>query len=261
MKLILAMLAIMAHAHGEALSFIGLCSDTWDCNKTIASFGTRPVTIGWLEESFSRGCVCADKIAQLPQRKTFRVHLANGPCLRNQRCGRHDVFYNHTIASANRAVRHPRSRVMRRFEALLQRVSVRFAGTKRLRCYVSPVLESDLNERARKVLLARVSVVLPTCLLVDNPVRGACVTGTVCERHGRDPGLFRPCIADLDGTEAKTNVDLQRFRAETSQCKLRFYWTSWMNCNQASWVLPDKRQCNVTKQRLNAARRNAWKLL
>lgn len=267
MKVILVLLAFMTAAQAQGLSYIGLCNKTWPCDETLKSWrGQKTVVTGWLEDSFGKACPCADKILQTKKPKIIRVHLANGPCLRNDRCRRGDVFFGYTIASANRAAKNPESRLRKRLDRLAVRLRHRLEASKgSLTCYVSPCLECDLNGPARKALLDSVSHTVPSCVLVDNPLRASCLRGTVCERHGISPALKRPCISDLDGTEAKSKVDLKAFYRNTRECDIRFYWSAWMNCNPIGYtprfVDPSARDCSHPVYKFKDAGRIAWKWL
>lgn len=262
MRILIVLLAFMASAQAQGTSYIGLCNKTWNCEKTLATWRGKPIITGWLEDSFGSTCECADTILQQKKRKTIRVHLANGPCLRNKRCERHDVFYGYTIASANRAAKIPTSRLRKRLDILATRLKQRIEKSKgSLTCYVSPCLECDLNGPARKALISAVSATLPGCIIVDNPLRSSCIGGTVCERHGTNPTLRSPCIADMDGTEANSVIDLKRFYNKTKQCDVRFYWSSWMNCNSGSWQTPTSRDCSHSIYKFAKAGRIAWNLL
>jgi hypothetical protein len=262
MRVLIVLLAFIATAQAQGTSYIGLCSKSWPCDKTLATWQGKPINVGWLEDSFGSRCECANTILEQDKPKTIRVHLANGPCLRNKRCERHDVFYGYTIASANRAAKIPSLRLRRRLDVLAKRLKQRIEQSKgSLTCYVSPCLECDLNASSRKALITAVSAVLPSCVMVDNPLKSSCITGTICERHGFNPSLKRPCIADLDGAEAKSVLDLRTFYANTKQCDVQFYWTAWMNCNSGSWQPPSSRNCSHSIYKFTKAGKIAWKLL
>jgi hypothetical protein len=261
MRSILLLLAFMATAEAQ-VSYLGLCNKTWNCQATVSSFGTGPIVTGWLENSFGSKCECANRLLQTANQKVIRVHLINSPCMRNKRCQRHDVLYGHTRASASRALANPRSPTFRRFEQVVARFKRRLSMSKgELQCYVSPCLECDLNGRARKTMLDAVHAALPSCVLVDNPHGQSCLPGYVCEGHGTSPNLSRPCIADNDGAEFKSLLDLKRYAHKTKDCDIRFYWSAWMNCNFGGFIPPTERICRTSFKQLNQARRTAWSLL
>jgi len=272
MRILLLLLVFMATAEAQGISYIGLCNNTWDCDKVIQTWGNKPIVTGWLEESFGDKCECGKRILRSTKEKTLRIHLINSPCMRNKRCDKSDVLYKQSIASANRKMVKPRSDVRRKFNRVLLRFKRRLESAKgSMTCYVSPCLECDLYGPARKTMLAAVSAHLPNCVLVDNPLKGHCIEGTVCERHGIDPKLSRPCIADLDGMEAESLFDLKRYYRNTKECDLRFYWSSWMNCSgvkefdasnpTSRFISPSKRRCNSSVFNFKEAGRIAWKYL
>ena len=89
MKRLLILLFFPLVVEAQGISYLGLCHKTWECRKTLQSFANRKeILVGWLEGSFGSECACGDKILASPRPKIIRIHLANGPCLRNRRCGR-----------------------------------------------------------------------------------------------------------------------------------------------------------------------------
>lgn len=255
----------------QGVSYIGLCNRTWDCDNVMRTWDGKPIITGWLEESFGARCECGKRILRSNKEKILRIHLINSPCMRNNRCEPSDVLYKQSAASASRKMLKPRSDVRRKFQRAVERFKRRIAASKGpLTCYVSPCLECDLYGPARKAMLDIVSVAVPACVLVDNPLKGSCIKGTVCERHGSNPGLSSPCIADLDGEELSKPVDIRRFYRNTRQCDLRFYWSSWMNCNgvkdtsrnmSPSFTPPSERRCSSSVFKTKEAGSIAWKLL
>ena len=237
----------VASAQSPGLSYLAMCNPTWECGQSIAAFkGVKTIRTGWLEGSFGNACKCADALLRDKRPKEVRIHLANGPCMRNRRCGRHEVFHGYTVASANRAIKRGDKKIIDRFQRVTQRVIERLAKSRGpLTCYVSPVLESDNDIEARKILHRLAGAYLPNCTLVDNPLRGKCLRGAVCERHGPTPGLAAPCIADLDGSSARTN-SVASFMGATRDCDMSLIWTPELNCNEEGstrFVDPSKRNC------------------
>jgi hypothetical protein len=259
MRTLLVLLAMMFRADAESLSYLGLCNKTWDCRTTLAGFGQKTIITGWLEGSFGHACECADRILRSKKDKIIRVHLSNGPCMRNNRCQRHDVFWGYTVASANRAVKHETSRLRKKFYQAVIRFKRRLEQSRgALMCYVSPCLECDLGPN-RKILFGVVRDLLPNCVLVDNPHKHKCIKGTTCEKHGFDTAVSRPCLYDLDGSTVTDPKVLDRIAAETKECDVRFFWQPWMNCNESStFIPPSLRQCNVSKNKINKAKELSW---
>lgn len=245
----LALLVLVPSVCFAAPSFLGICHPKYDCKgvqKLYDAHGT--IILSWLENTFGSQCKCVDELLRSPKPKVIRAHLINSPCMRNKRCGRYEVLYKETAASASRKVIKADKRMMRKINKSVQIFKQRLAQSKgELTCYVSPCLECDLNGKARRILANLVSAAVPSCVLVDSPHKHRCLSRTVCEYHGDSVGSVRPCITDLDGTDG-TKVDIKKWLAKGKDCDLRFYWEPWMNCNTANpsqFIDPRKRGCGT----------------
>lgn len=245
---ILLILFVSVHAHA-APSFLGMCHKNWNCDATISVYdGQESIVTGWLENTFNRNCECADRLLSDPRKKVVRVHLINSPCMRNKRCGRYEVLYNETAASASRKVMRGDARFMAKFNRVVETTKRRLEQTSgELECYISPCLECDLYEKPRRILADIVSAALPMCRIVDNPYRRRCLTNYICEKHGDNPRLTQPCVVDLDGIDGAT-IDVQRFVERYRHCVLQFYWQPWMNCINGEFIDPRKRSCNYSSK-------------
>jgi hypothetical protein len=249
MRVLITILLVSLYAPQAAAapSYLAMCHKDWNCKATLQTLAAQDAVVtGWIENTFNAKCPCGDKVLKLPNPKVIRVHLMNSPCMRNRRCGRYEVLYGYSKASASRAVHIRGSRLNRRFNAVLDRFKRRLATAQApVQCYLSPCLECDLDGPARRALFNRVSIALPSCILVDNPYRQRCLRGFVCERHGHDVPEFKPCITDMDGLDG-TTVSVRRWVANSQQCAIRYYWEPWMNCNTGigdTFVDPRKREC------------------
>ena len=141
--LILALVTTCSQASAApALSYLGLCQKSWPCEKSLSAFkGQSVIRTGWLERTFGSKCPCAERLLNDRRPKEIRVHLSNGPCLRNKRCGPYEVFYGETIATANRKVKAGDKKLLDKFVAVAKQLDGRLAKSKgELTCYVSPML-------------------------------------------------------------------------------------------------------------------------
>lgn len=233
-------------AQDVGLSYLAMCHPSWPCKRSLDVYKPHATIVtGWLEQTFAQDCHCADRLLALPKPKVVRVHIANGACLRNQRCGQYEIFAGETIASANRKVARGDRRLLSRYTRVVKRLRERLSRAGEVTCYVSPCLECDLNERARKVLHNITSDLLPSCRLVDSVYGRPCLRDAVCEKHGAAPRVPRPCITDTDGVRAE-DIDMQRFLRVSRGCALAYVWSSGFNClnhHQAKFVDPRKRDC------------------
>ena len=244
--LVLFSLVLSFTANAQAPSLLALCHRGFNCNAAISLYdGQQTIISGWLENTFADNCKCADRLLQDSRPKIVRVHIANGPCLRNKRCGRYEIFAGQTIASANRAFSRNKGITVDRFKRVVNRTAARLSKAKNLTCNISPCLECDLNEKARRNMASIVSAAMPTCNIVDNPLSQRCLPGTICEKHGVNPKLSKPCIVDLDGIDGAT-INLKEWVARYKHCDLSYYWEPWMNCIKGNFVDPRSRSCKYS---------------
>lgn len=255
MRLLILLFALIGTAHAQGASYLGLCHKDFDCKAVERTWLNQTViTTGWLENTFGESCKCADELLQSDKTKVIRVHLVNSPCMRNRRCGRYEVFSGENTTSVTRKLYKQDPTFMAKFNKVVHRFKQRLEQAKGVvACYVSPCLECDLNVRARKKLLNLVHAAVPNCVLVDSPLRGACVPGTVCERHGESPVVTGKCITDLDGADG-SRIDLAKFVKLSKSCDISYYWEPWMNCIRGSFVDPRKRNCKYDRSYFDRTR-------
>lgn len=249
LTLILALVSTCSLSSADTIapSYLAICQKTWPCAESLSVFdGQREIRTGWLMQTFADNCPCARKVLHDPRPKVIRIHLANSACLRNGRCGRYEVFAGETVASATKKIIAQDKVLLSKFRRVTRRTKRLLNEAKgSLQCYISPCLECDLNERARKILGSITHVLLPNCNLVDSVVHRPCLRGYICEKHGPLPSLNTPCISDLDGSDFEVE-DTEGFLQSTSQCLLRFVWGLPMNCNKNftdPFIDPRKRIC------------------
>lgn len=249
----LILLPIIAHGESNVgVSYLGICNKTWKCDASLKALdGQKTLRVGWLAQSFGDECPCADRLLSDPRPKVVRIHLANSTCFRERGrvCGRQEVFHGETVRSADRKVRELDPRLMSRFNYVAARARKLLQNRKNLKCYVSPCLECNLSMDARRTLIARTRRFLPQCEVVDNPADGPCLPGVLCEKHGDEASLRKPCGADLDGDDfADVNVDA--FKAKFRECDYALIWGRRMNCLRGGgFVDPRKRDCSAVPDR------------
>lgn len=242
-----ALFAGTASAENVGLSYLGICNPTWPCESSLNAFRhSDTIRTGWIEQTFGRACPCADKLLQDKRPKEIRVHIANGPCMRNRRCSGGEVFHGFTVASANRDLRRPDSTIAKRFEKIVQRLKDRLEKARgALVCYVSPVLEADIGEKQRLALHRIAGAYLPHCTLVDSPHKRPCLPNTVCETHGDGAPARTPCITDLDGVSAY-DTHLPSYLRKAAKCDIAYLWAHGFNCNEQGASFsgpPSRRNC------------------
>lgn len=232
-----------------ALSYLGLCQNTWPCSASLKPFNGLPVIrTGWLEQTFGEDCKCADRLLSDPREKVIRVHLTNSACLRNKRCGKYEVFGGETVKSATQKVIQRDRKLLRKYRKVVYRFRARLKASQGgVTCYVSPCLECDLNEPARRVLRSITNRYLPQCSHVDSVLYRPCLQGSICEKHGERPKLRSPCISDLDGIPLE-EASMRTFLSASRECDLKYIWTNRFNCNAPNthkFIDPRERDCSV----------------
>ena len=161
----------------------------------------------------------------------YRVHLINGPGLRNGVAAQNEITYGYNVSSFNSAVvaRNPRiiNYVKRRtiiYKNLQEKefVDIKFA--------VSPMLEHNLSTAAYRVLADTVKSVWPSIQLVNNKLEGDGETylGSWREHHGQNP-RDNVQISSLDGEDG-TDINVPKWLQETAAEKYTFMWSRSYNC-------------------------------
>jgi hypothetical protein len=215
------------------LSVIGLLSPHYQCDEVVRAFGEAPIVFGYLERTFGDDRRCLDRLLDHPRFAAVRVHLFNGPCVRNRRCGAYEVLAGETAESLDRKLASGDSALLGKLRAEMERVKAALAPHVRQgkRYAMSGILEHDVKSAtgARRVMDMARAVFGPLGFrMVNNPHTGAAEVGQrITERHGDRPSLAAPCIADLDGTEvSRFDEYANRYR----HCAMVLGWNNEMNC-------------------------------
>ena len=225
----------------EGESLLGLCHQRFPCKKAQAILSKEgPLVFGWLDGTFNNSatnedkCPCGSELLGDKRSKIVRVHIINGPGLRNRRLQRHELGYGFTISTLDREIlKYPSanqdSQFLQNFRLRLRAVAdqIKTAGGS-ITCYISPCLECDLTDESRKKLLEIAAEEIPACQLVDNPLKKSCLPGYICETHQVKKSKPAPCIADMDGVDQR-DVDLAVWRELHKHCLLMFKWQDWYN--------------------------------
>lgn len=214
------------------LSLIGLTSPHYDCDDVVAAFGRAPIVFGYLERTFGDDRRCLNRLLDHPQFAGVRVHIINGPCVRNRRCDRNEIVYGETIASLDRKLDQGDRALLDKIRAEMVRVRNALGPHLRdgKRYLVSPILEHDVRSARgmrRLVDMAR-SVFGSRFRVVNNPVSGATDVGAdYREWHGDRPAARAPCLVDPDGSDVS---DFGAYADRYAGCRMILGWNSQMNC-------------------------------
>ncbi len=245
----------------EGESFLGLCHQRFPCERAKSLLGNQSVlAFGWLDGAFNdssdkqQQCPCGTELLNDRREKVVRVHIINGPGLRNRRLQRHELGYGFTITSLDQEVLRGLSeetptKFIQQYRARLKKVAAQIKEAKgKISCYLSPCLECDLSEASRAKLLDIAREEVPECKLVDNPLNKSCIPGYICETHQATQSKPAPCIADMDGVD-QSEIDYQKWSEVHQHCLIRFKWQKWYNLlnisaennavgKNVSWIAP-----------------------
>ncbi len=234
----------LAAAEVLGISDLGLCHPKMDYSRFISQFEGQPVIVtGWLDNTFNKnGCPNAVRLMTEPRPMIARVHILNGPGLRNKRLEKHEIHYPLTIDRLDKKIKKMHPDIIAPFIQRLLTLQALFASrTGETTLFISPCLECDLSNESRRILLTLARQAFPTALLVDNPLKQKCMSGFICEKHG---DKNTPAgILDLDG-KPLTDVNIKAWKKSTKAKYLRY---AWLPCNNGlkigeEWKPPTKRK-------------------
>lgn len=259
------------------VSPFGLQSDNFSCEDLLSSLDqfNKPkdkFAVAFLYNTFGNNNNCLFTLLSDPRLKAIMIHLFNGPCLRNTRCGKYEVFSGLSLRSADIKLRKDNPQLWQKLEEQMQSLSLLLKNNKRpdTSCYVSGVLESNFSKRTTRKINKKLRQYFPECKIVYNPMlpepnfRPGFLGADVLESHGPTPYFStRQCIANTDGTD----LDFRKRRAlnnnsiperkiipylkKNSKCEIVFLWIREDNCTafnkRGKFIDPRKRQCTNPK--------------
>lgn len=228
MKIILLLLSAISclsfDSQNRGLSYIGMCHEGVRGEDILWAFqGRTTVSIHFLARTFNNtGCPSWEYISKDPRPMIVHLSLFNGPGLRNRRLQRHEVFYGFTIRTAEAAILRRDPKILNQIQsaAVEARTLLSQRENRPTVIRIKPILESNFNKKARRILFRHVRKVFPEAELIDNPLRDSCLTGTLCETHGMNTDGD---ILDLDGLDYDL-ADKDKWNREGEQKVGMFVW-------------------------------------
>lgn len=244
-RLLLAMAVLIpaAMAQDVGMDFLGLQHPRFPVART-AELLPDGFVGGHLDWTFGASLANVERLLETGHIKRWRVHIFNGPGLRNRQLGRYEPHFGYSITSFSKAwertdaglARHLRSRAR-----LYCRLFARFPGTT---LQISPTLESNLTHRAFRAQARVVHRGCPMAQVVENPVAGvSSARGFTLERHGIKAMVSSPCIVSLDGDSVEDirPSELSAFLAEFRKCETAYLWSRTFNGRLATGDFIDPR--------------------
>lgn len=249
MRYIIGLLAISvlnaSIAIGETnrgVSWIGQgCHAKADCGAIMSAYkGATNINGGWLYGTFNpTGCKCSKVVLADPRPKTVRVAICNSTCFpeRGRRCQKHECFAGMNSRQASKAILADNPALYERVDKTIALAKEDIALAKQpVQFLIQPCLECSVSKEARYKLNEYVASKFPGHLIVDNPVKGPCAPGLICEKHGNVSGNANT-IVDLDGVDYK-KINKEDFWKKNRQSLMVLAWSPCANGISSTKFVP-----------------------
>lgn len=261
-----------------------LTSPDFNCRAFRRSVSNvQELHITFLYNTFGNDFSCLSELMLDERLKTLQIHLINEPGHRNNRLGSYEFLKQvGTVSNYNKLVRSNNLSLKRKFRRYTKPL-VEFLE-QNLNTYTSliinPGLESNLNDRAGKVLVSWAREIFPEARIVWNPLvpnqpRLIRTEADFIEGHNLNPEIYDPCIYNMDGTDVslksrpaigernykdgetknwlQSGPPLRQLIEEyANRCEVAFIWTAESNGIDESnprFVDPRKRDNNISYER------------
>lgn len=218
------------------LAYYAIQHKKWPINKSLRVFKPNKVAaISFLYHTFGEKLGGVKQFLELPQRKILQIHLINTVGHRNNRLGRYEVLYGLSVNEYEKKLREKNKILFTKIKEYLSPL-VSFLALnldENVKLYISPELESNSSKQAWLNLVGELTPLFPYADWVWNPVGNnkygsGPIPGFVHERHGFNPQLRSPCIANLDGEDFRKG-NVRAWLSAHGGAKAAFVWG--LECN------------------------------
>lgn len=196
------LLFLSSDSQNRGLSYIGMCHRKVSSSDVSSIYeGQAVLNLHFLIRTFNRnGCPTFVDLAKDARPMIVHISLLNGPGLRNRRLQKHEYLYGYTIRTAQAAILKRQPKILQQVRAAAEeaRQLLEARGPRLTILRIKPILESDFNKKARRIVYREVQKVFKGIPLIDNPVKDSCVPELLCETHGTNT---EGDIIDLDGLD------------------------------------------------------------
>lgn len=220
-----------------SLDLLGIMHEDFPCEKYLTELeDATEINIGYLAgKTFGNQRRCLETFLQDPRTADIRVHICNGPCIRNERCHRTECSFG--LQQSDGTIDLPR------FESFV--ADELFSLPTSRRYWVSPVLEHELSPEVFG-LVASTTLRLASQYglqveIVDNPLYPR-ESSYLLEVHNEFDPVQMPYLYSTDGYMFDPRVLLSL----NQEALIAFEWRPEFNglCTDGSpWVSPLERRC------------------
>lgn len=241
----------MGRIDNRGISCLGLCHPKYDANALVRLYKESNVDVirfGWLDKFFAPDSTKPGLLMRMQRLKFCRVHIINGPGLNNNRVQKHEISYGYNNKTLEAAILKRDNKFLDKFRKRLIVIKniAEQAQPNTLILAISPWLEhAPIQKKTFEILAKEVLQIIPSALIVDNPVRGGFISldgiKVLKEKHGSNPP--RECdIVDLDGEDMET-VNMRNFGEAFPKALAVYGWGLRENGNHKDkgWLPPEKR--------------------
>jgi hypothetical protein len=211
--------------------FLGLQHPNFNLSTQIDSIPKKSA-LGILWSTFGESTAAIEEALQSGKFDAVRIHLSNGPGLRNNQLGNYENLFGYTVQSFDQEVQDQNPALLESFRSRAQAVRELLEKYPNVGCYISPVLEHNLSTPSFRILADVVFEVAPNCAIVNNPLNERSIelrANEILEIHGLKPAPQDvPYIISLDG-EMKVP---QGFSKMYQDSVIRFLWKPSYNCRE-----------------------------
>lgn len=200
-----------------------------------------PEALGVLWRTFGTDLKPLETLLETRKVKFLRIHLLNGPGLRNNQLAPNETLSGLSLKKFRRALsaRDPSLLELVRSEArsVCEYLAQKFPHVTVL---CSPMLEHNLSPTEFQILEEVVREAAPSVTIVNNPVRESALpkSQTLREFHGFPTAEAE--LISLDGSEFSSTPEHYARRFPNS--KIVFWWTKEMNCRKPGpFIAPSAR--------------------
>lgn len=229
---ILAWLFHLTDVAGQEISnraYYAIQHKAWPCEASLDKLrNSRRPLVSFLYNTFGTNNSCVQEFLSWPASR-IEMHLSNGSCMRYHRCGRYEITRGYSVGSLERAINNGRFRG--KWQRYVAQAAPLVAALPASRCFVSPMLESNLSRRARTRLARWTREILPNCRIVDNPVSGPYIAAAIPEIHYSQAPISSG-IYNNDGGVVK-EADWHRYILKYRHSDIKIFWKPRYNCRQS----------------------------
>lgn len=217
------------------LAYYGILSKNWPCEdsyRALDKYTNINLSVVW--NTFGQDTSCLKKFFEDTRLKAVQITLVNEVCQRNDNCSSNEFLASISVNDYQKRLEARDPELLRAFRTYAadaaSKLSPLFSNSQ-VDCYISPGLESNLNNRAGAVLLEQLIPIFPYCKLVwqgHDPINSI---GIRHERHHIDAELMPPCIANLDGQDIDLATRPTRARVKISLGSIPKYFDKFAHCD------------------------------